>query len=456
MEDEEQESSQVGVDTHGRSTIPGIGEQKNPDTEKSNMNADVAFSISSQFLDVIEGVRSVLADLIAKIKSQNQSNGYIVRRGWKNSAECETEQWRHLQFAYNHLIRPEADIHDLLMAIECLKHSDIDYKDRPIPWGTIHAECPEPASRKFTPIIHPGPPEEDIEALAIECGYTKRTEPVAKDIVESDSDTSMNTPYEQDKIFCFDIDSGKGIQYSKEELSYIEFRNDCPYEPDFGKDILVSDIPWEYIPYEEEPSYGDIEAQLAEKLLLELTRTRGYSTGTPTDKEKENLLSKNKTRGSSILDKDVDSMALIQDKAKAGSDMVSDTPNPEVLDTSNADSLKTIKDYSMATREERTPKAKAIGDRSTGKITEAKAQPEATRNQTVAIPAPATASPAASTPVKPPVVIRVVPVAPNTYSGVTPLLKSFGCRLPGEDQESYDAHLRFQEEIRELLDKRSQ
>ena len=101
--------------------------------------------------------------MIAKIKSQNQSNGYIVRRGWKNSAECETEQWRHLQYAYDRMMRPEVDTCDLMMALECLNHSGINYKYQPIPWGTIHAEYPEPAPRARKPIIHPGPPEDWLD-----------------------------------------------------------------------------------------------------------------------------------------------------------------------------------------------------------------------------------------------------------------------------------------------------
>jgi hypothetical protein len=163
---EEQESSQVEVDTPERSTIPGIGEQKYPDTKESNMNADVALYIPSQLIhlaDVIDDVRSVLVELISTIKSGNQSNGRKVSTGWMKS--MTREPWEHLQYAADLLASPKADIYDLLESIQCLMHSDPTYEVGQISWDKIHEKYPAPPVRAIKPILMPGPPDgwEDID-----------------------------------------------------------------------------------------------------------------------------------------------------------------------------------------------------------------------------------------------------------------------------------------------------
>src|ERR1017187_187577 len=161
MESEEQEFPGVGVDTPGRSTIPGIDEQDYLDANESNMSADVVHSlIPSQFLDLREDLLSLLAQFIEDIKKQNTANGYLKGIGRKSNVE--SKKWRHLQYAHNHLDHPQANISDLQIAIECLRYSGYHYET--IPWEEVNAECPEPASRKFSPIIHPGPPEDWMDS----------------------------------------------------------------------------------------------------------------------------------------------------------------------------------------------------------------------------------------------------------------------------------------------------
>ena len=190
MGDEEQASSQnqdangnnnrnVEVDTLGRSTVTGIGEQKHLDTEGSDIPIELI-----QLADVIEDVRSLLALSVSNIKSSNQSNGYLVGAGRKKS--MKREPWEHLQYAADLLARPQANIYDLLEAIQCLLHSDPTYEVGRIPWDKIYEKYPPPASRKITPIIWPGPPDEDehMEATAEEYGYTRVGEPVVPSAIE--------------------------------------------------------------------------------------------------------------------------------------------------------------------------------------------------------------------------------------------------------------------------------
>jgi hypothetical protein len=188
------DNTNVEVDALARSTITGMGEpehldtgdncHKDLDTEGSDMNADVAHPIPSQLVDVIEEVRALLALSVRQIKAQNQANGCLVGLGRKKS--MTREPWEHLQYAADLLARPGADVDDLLVGIECLRDTNPDYVARPIPWDVIHAEYPRLPSRPFVAIMHPGPPEEDIEALAEEYGYTRAVpgEPIPAEAIE--------------------------------------------------------------------------------------------------------------------------------------------------------------------------------------------------------------------------------------------------------------------------------
>jgi hypothetical protein len=151
------DDSNVEVDTLERSTVIGIGEPEHLDTEGSDMNADVTPPIPSQLADVIESVRVLLTLSVSTIKSENQSNGYLVGAGRKKS--MIREPWEHLQYAADLLAGPEAGVYDLLLAIQCLAHSDVTYEAQPIPWDEIHAKYPAPVARAIVPICMPGPPE---------------------------------------------------------------------------------------------------------------------------------------------------------------------------------------------------------------------------------------------------------------------------------------------------------
>jgi hypothetical protein len=204
MEDEEQASSgiqdagennnrNVEVDTLARSTVTSIGGYKHLDTEGCDMNAVVTHPIPSQFSDVIEEVRVLLSSSVAAMKSRNTSNGYLIGVGRKKS--MTREPWEHLQYAVDLLDNPKANIYDLLTAIECLRHSGINYEAQPIPWDEIEEMYPRPPARAITPIMHPGPPEEDIEALALEYGYTRvvHTEPVVVQEIAAAAEVPVTT-----------------------------------------------------------------------------------------------------------------------------------------------------------------------------------------------------------------------------------------------------------------------
>lgn len=105
------------------------------------------------------------------------------------------EPWEHLQYAVDLLDNPKANIYDLLTAIECLRHSGINYEAQPIPWDEIEEMYPRPPARAITPIMHPGPPEEDIEALALEYGYTRvvHTEPVVVQEIAAAAEVPVTT-----------------------------------------------------------------------------------------------------------------------------------------------------------------------------------------------------------------------------------------------------------------------
>ena len=162
MGEEQQESPAVGVDPPERSTIPGIGEQKNLDTMVSNMSAPTIHNdlmqLADDAIEAIDEVRVLLAQSISNIKSSNQSNGYL--RGAGRIESMERKPWEHLQYALDLLDSPYVDIYDLLEAITCLQQSKIYYGAMSISWAKVQAKYPAPATRARKPIMHPGPPED--------------------------------------------------------------------------------------------------------------------------------------------------------------------------------------------------------------------------------------------------------------------------------------------------------
>lgn len=174
-------NSNIEVDTLGRSTVISRDEERLLDINITGSGVDAAYSppIPSELSDVIEDVRVLLTESISKIKSKNQSNGWLVGAGRKKS--MVREPWEHLEYAADKLASPKAGIYDVLTGIQCLAHSGVTYESQPIPWDTINENYPAPPPRKITPILIPGPVEEDIEALALEYGYTRvvHTEPQA-------------------------------------------------------------------------------------------------------------------------------------------------------------------------------------------------------------------------------------------------------------------------------------
>ena len=121
-----------------------------------------------------------MAQSVEEMKAQNKADGCLIGMGRKKS--MRRRYWEPLQYALDELADPKADFSDLMMALRILDNAGITYAPQEIPWMEISNRYPTPPPRKIMPYIHPGPVEDDIEALAVEYGYPKIVaEPLSDD-----------------------------------------------------------------------------------------------------------------------------------------------------------------------------------------------------------------------------------------------------------------------------------